>query len=62
MSLEVGIHFILLTIVTIPETNSKFAPENGWLEYCTCFLLGRLGLFSGADLLLVSGSVNNQTE
>ena len=25
----------------------KFAPENGWLEYDR-FLLGRLGLFSGA--------------
>ena len=24
-----------------------FAPENGWLEYDP-FLLGRLGLFSGA--------------
>ena len=19
--------------ITLPETNSKFAPENGWLEY-----------------------------
>ena len=25
--------------VTLPETNSKFTPENGWLEY-ECFLLG----------------------
>ena len=24
---------------TLPETNSKFAPENGWLEY-DHFLLG----------------------
>ena len=20
-------------MITLPETNSKFAPENGWLEY-----------------------------
>ena len=33
---------------TPPETNSEFTPENGWLEYETRFLLGRLGLFSGA--------------
>ena len=31
---------------TLAETNSKFAPENGWLEYDP-FLLG-FGLFSGA--------------
>ena len=31
---------------TLPKTNSKFAPENGWLEYDR-FLLGP-GLFSGA--------------
>ena len=37
-------------ICTLPETNSEFTPENGWLEY-DCFLLGP-GL-----LLLVSGSV-----
>ena len=41
---------------TLPETNSKFAPKNGWLEYDP-FLLG-FGLFSGANLLLVSGRVN----
>ena len=42
---------------TLPETNSKFAPENGWLEY---FLLSFLdGLFSGANLLLVLGSVRH---
>ena len=28
---------------TLPETNSEFAPENGWLEY-DCFLL-RLPIF-----------------
>ena len=31
---------------TLPKTNSKFAPTNGWLEYDP-FLLG-FGLFSGA--------------
>ena len=39
---------------TLPETNSEFTPENGWLEYDR-FLLGP-GLFSGA--MLVSGRVN----
>ena len=38
---------------TLPETN--MAPENGWLEYDR-FHLGP-GLFSGVNLLLVSGSV-----
>ncbi len=38
---------------TLPETNSILAPENGWLEDDR-FLLGP-GLFSGANLLLVSG-------
>ncbi len=32
--------------ITLPETNSEFTPENGWLEYDP-FLLG-FGLFSGA--------------
>ena len=40
---------------TLPETNI-FAPENGWLEYDR-FLLGCLGLFSGANWLFVLGSV-----
>ena len=40
---------------TLPETNSKLAPENGWLEYDP-YLLG-FGLFSGANLLLVLGRV-----
>ncbi len=31
---------------TLPETNSHFAPENGWFQYDR-FLLG-LNLFSGA--------------
>ena len=42
---------------TLPETNSKFAPENGCSWNTDRFLLGHLGLFSGAKLLLVSGSV-----
>ena len=41
-------------MTTLPETNI-FARENGWLEYDP-FLLGRLGLFSGANML-VSGRV-----
>ena len=42
-------------MITLPETNI-FAPKNGWLEYDP-FLLGIFGLFSGANLLLVSGRV-----
>ena len=37
--------------VYLPETNntnSKFAPENGWLEYDRFFPFGAKGLFSGA--------------
>ena len=30
------------------ETNSKFAPENGWLEYDPASFWGKFGLFSGA--------------
>ena len=41
---------------TLPETNIQVAPENGWLEYDP-FLLGSNGLFSGANLPLVSGRV-----
>ena len=44
--------------ITLPETN--IAPENGWLEY-DCFLVGP-GPFSGVNLLLVLGSVNNQDD
>ena len=40
-------------VYTLPETN--LAPKNEWLEYDR-FLLGP-GLFSGANLLLVLGSV-----
>ncbi len=40
---------------TLPETNSEFTPENWWLEDDP-FLLGQVpGLFSGVNLLLVSG-------
>ena len=31
--------------VPLPETKSKFAPENGWLEDYVVSLLGRLALF-----------------
>ena len=41
-------------LYTLPETHI-FAPEHGWLEYDP-FLLGP-GLFSGANLPLVSGRV-----
>ena len=44
---------------TLPETNSKFAPENGWLEYYIVSFWGNLGLFSGPNLLLVLRSVVN---
>ena len=39
-----------------PSGLVKFAPENGWLEYESRFLLGRkkFGLFSGANSLAVS--------
>ena len=42
--------------ITFPETNSKFAPENGWLED-DCFLLG-WPIFRGE--MLVWGSVKLQ--
>ena len=40
---------------TLPETNSEFAPKNGWLEFDP-FLLKR-PIFRGE--LLVSGRVNS---
>ena len=43
----------LYAIITLPETNSEFAPKNGWLEYDP-FLLG-WPIFRGE--LLVLGSV-----
>ena len=46
-----------LTKKSNPPWNEQFVPENGWLEYLFPFLLGP-GLFSGANLLLVSGSVS----
>ena len=48
-----------LDATTLPKTNSNiFAPENGcfFQEYSFPFG-GKLGLFSGAYLLLVSGRV-----
>ena len=36
----VGDVVIMVILITLPETNSKFTPENGWLEYKP-FLLGR---------------------
>ena len=42
---------------TLPENSSKFAPENGWLEYDELSFWLFLGLFSEANWLLVSGSV-----
>ena len=42
-------------LYTLPETNSSHL-KNGCLVQFDCFLLGP-GLFSGANLLLVSGSV-----
>ena len=39
---------------TLPETNSKFAPENGWLEYDLFPFGASKGLFSGANLPLVA--------
>ena len=42
-----SMHFLggLANVCTLPETNSKFTPENGWLEYKP-FLLG-FGLLRG---------------
>ena len=40
---------------TLPKLTAN-APENGWLEYFLVSLFGVKGLFSGAHLLLVSGS------
>ena len=48
MNSTLSIHQIQLTAI---------APENGWLVQMKAILLGRLGLFSGANWLLVSGSV-----
>ena len=36
----------MIWFVTLPETNSKFTPENGWLEYDP-FLLGSRPIFRG---------------
>ena len=42
---------------SLPETNSKFAPENGWLEY-DCFLLGP----DLCSAIMFPGSPVNQTK
>ena len=44
---------------TLPETNMTSPPQNGW-DWNTSyyFPIGVNGLFSGANLLLVSGRVN----
>ena len=57
-------HMMLLkrsNLVPLPETNSKFAPENGWLENDP-ERFPILGLFSGANLLFVSGRVSGETQ
>ena len=41
-------------VITLPETNSKFAPENGCLEYIQSFPFGWNGPFSGAKMLVGS--------
>ena len=42
---------------TLPETNSKFAPDNGWLEYDPASFWGvKRPIFRG-EVLLVSGRV-----
>ncbi len=47
----------LIGITRDPETNSKFAPENGWLEYF-CFLLG-WPIFRCELLVLESVKINH---
>ena len=41
--------------VTIPETNSKFAPENGWLEDDP-FLLAFRPIFRGENVSFREGT------
>ena len=49
---------MILPETTLPEANSKFAPENGWLEgRSESFLLGFDLKIQGANLLLHSGSL-----
>ena len=42
--------------INLGETNSEFAPENGWLEYDEVSFWGKRPIFRGE--LLVSGRVN----
>ena len=50
MNVVLGLRYLMILAmkltISLPETNSKFAPENGCLEYDR-FLLG-FGNFSGA--------------
>ena len=49
-------YFFLGGGCTLPETNSEFTPENGWLEY---FLVSFwVPAYFQGRLLLVSGRVN----
>ena len=45
----------MLRDITLPETNSSHLKMDGWKMQ---FLLGRFGLFSGVNSLLVSGRVS----
>ena len=40
---------------TLPETNSEFTPENGWLED-DCFLLGQKACFQGRAVSFREGT------
>ena len=56
---------VITTVTTLPETNSKFAPENGFLLEDYYPFLWEKGPFLGANLLLVLGrlvpyATNNQ--
>ena len=42
---------------TLRETNSAFAPENGWLEDDSFLFGGQKAYFEGRAVLLVSGRV-----
>ncbi len=45
---------------TLPETDSKFAPENWWLEDDPASFWGRLGLFSDSGAMLVLRRVSER--
>ena len=48
---------------TLPETNSKFAPENGWLEYVGIRVLVSFGdgLFAGAFAVSFREGISHDT-